>query len=53
LGLKKLEMAGLQRPLSVVLGLLIIAGAFLPMISSAGIQRFGPIQRFLHGDDKS
>ncbi|MFH5830920.1 sulfite exporter TauE/SafE family protein [Halalkalibaculum sp. DA384] len=40
------SLAGLQRPLSVFLGMLIIAGAFLPVISSAGIQRIKPVQRF-------
>lgn len=40
------SLAGLQRPLSVVLGIFIITGAFLPMISSSGIQRFKPIQAF-------
>lgn len=41
-----ISLAGLQRPLSVVLGVLIIAGAFLPMLSSAGIQRFEPVKHF-------
>ncbi|MDR8393427.1 sulfite exporter TauE/SafE family protein [Aliifodinibius sp. S!AR15-10] len=40
------SLAGLQRPLSVLLGMLIIAGAFLPMISSASKQRFEPLQHF-------
>ncbi|MFH5884858.1 sulfite exporter TauE/SafE family protein [Halalkalibaculum sp. DA3122] len=43
---RAVSLAGLQRPLSVFLGMLIIAGAFLPVISSAGIQRIKPVQRF-------
>lgn len=41
-----ISLAGLQRPLSIFLGILIILGAFLPMISSAGIQRFKPVKQF-------
>lgn len=40
-----ISLAGLQRPLSIVLGILIITGAFLPLGASSGIQRFKPVQQ--------
>ncbi len=41
-----ISFAGLQRPLSIILGLLIITGSFLPMLSSSGIQQLKVVQQF-------
>ncbi|MDZ7694920.1 MAG: sulfite exporter TauE/SafE family protein [Balneolaceae bacterium] len=41
-----ISLAGLQRPLSILLGILVILGAFLPLASSAGIQRFPRVRQF-------
>lgn len=41
-----ISLAGLQRPLSILLGILVILGAFLPLASSAGIQRFDRVRQF-------
>lgn len=41
-----ISLAGLQRPLSVFLGIMVILGASLPALSEAGIQRFAPVRSF-------
>ncbi|MDX1636389.1 MAG: sulfite exporter TauE/SafE family protein [Balneolaceae bacterium] len=39
-----ISLAGLQRPLSILLGILLIAGASLPMLSASGIQQLKPVR---------